>query len=113
MKPSDKKAEKQTSVTRSMIFFDIKCRLEGFLKVKNIAFLDRKYWLYYQNTETEWERKQKCVLLSDGTLRDFKVDGLFFHAILLFIFDLVKRDISDRFPTIAAEHEPGTEKSKI
>lgn len=95
-----------------MIFFDIKCRLE-FLRLKNIAILDRIYWLYYQDTEREWERKKKCVLLADGILWGFKVDGLFFHATFLFIFDLVKRDISDRFPTTTAEHEPETEKSKI
>lgn len=68
---------------------------------------------YIIRTQKESEREKKCVLLSDGTLRGFKVDGLFFHAILLFVFDLVKRDISDRFPTTTAEHEPGTEKSKI
>lgn len=45
--------------------------------------------------ESKWEKK--CVLLLGSTLRGFKVDGLFFHATLLFIFDLVKRDISDRF----------------
>jgi len=82
-----------------MIFFDIKWRLEGFLRLENIAFLDRKYWLYHQNTEREQVRKKNSDLLSDGTLRGFKVDGLFFHATLLFIFDLVKRDISDSFPT--------------
>ena len=48
--------------------------------------------------ENKWERKNSD-LLSDGTLRGFKVDGLFFHAMLLFSFDLVKRDISDSFPT--------------
>lgn len=61
----------------------------------------------------ERERKKKCVLLSDDTLWGFKVDGLFLYATLLLIFDLVKRDISDRFPTTTAEREPGTEKSKI
>lgn len=58
-------------------------------------------------------RRGKCILLSDYTLRGFKVSGLFFHSRHLFIFDLVKRDISDRFPTTMTESEPGTEKSKL
>ena len=82
-----------------MIFFDIKWRLEGFLRLESIAFLDRIYWLYHQNTEREQVRKKKLWLALSGTLRGFKADGLFFHATLLFIFDLVKRDISDSFPT--------------
>lgn len=55
---------------------------------------------------------KKCVLLSDGTLRGFKVDGLFFHATFLFILDPVKKDISDRCPT-TTKSELGREKSKI
>lgn len=66
-----------------------------------------------EHRKRESEKEKKCVLLSNSILRGFKVDGLFFHATLLFIFDLVKTDISDRFPTATAEREPGTEKSKI
>lgn len=45
-----------------MIFFDIKCRLEGFLRPENIAFLDRKYWLYYQHRK-KVRKKKMCLVL--------------------------------------------------
>lgn len=56
--------------------------------------------------------RKTCALLKDGALWGFKVDKLFFHATLLFIFDRVKTDISDRFLT-TPESKLGPEKSKI
>jgi hypothetical protein len=90
-----------------MIFFDVKCRLEGFLRL-GILHSEAGNIDYVIRTQKEDKEGKNVSCSQHSTLRGFKVDGLFFHATLLFIFDLVKRDIFDRFPT-TTESEPGTE----
>lgn len=67
-------------------FFDIvKWRLRGFKTGEYCVFGQEILIISSTEHRKRTSEKENSDLLSDGTLRGFKVDGLFFHAMLLFL----------------------------